>query len=395
MNWIPFRTPRHKVVFGAISVGALLSVAACGGDDGGTASGDGLPDTIKIVSVNPTTGVVAFAGAGANKGYELAIKEINDSDLLGGSQIELEFADTKSEPQTAAQETSSAIADKDVAAIFGSVSSGEAVAMSPLLQKQGLPVVYTQAGSEGVVVGDYTYRATPLMSAYYPLVEKWLTEGEYKTMGVMYTQLLPTLVEVGSKTLPSIADELGIEITTSIATPATTQDFSAPISQILKTNPDLVSALQVGASNVTVMTQLRQAGYTGNVLGNSGASAGSLKPAGDDGAGMVWPVDFNYQQTAASSQKFVEAYRAEFDEDPLNYAAEAYDAAYFLARSIAAADSADRAAIKDAMKEEAGKSMDGALGEGLTWTDGTINVPGVMIEWNGKGEDLLYEAGAE
>lgn len=395
MNGNTFRGPRHKVAAAALAVGTLLATAACGSDDGGNSSGDGLPDTIKLVSVNPTTGVVAFAGAAANKGYELAVKEINASDLLGGSKIKLEFADTKSEPQTAAQETSAAIADKDVAAIFGSVSSGEAVAMSPLLQKRGLPVVYTQAGSEGVVVGDYTYRATPLMSSYYPLVEKWLTEGEYKSVGVMYTQLTPTLVEVGSKTIPSIADDLGIDITTSIATPATTQDFSAPISQILNTEPDLVSALQVGASNVTVMTQLRQAGYDGKVLGNSGASAGNLKPAGDDAAGMVWPADFNFQQTAASSQKFVAAYKAEFGEDPLNYAAEAYDAAYFLARAIAAADSTDREAIKDALKDEAGKTMDGALGEGLTWTDGTINVPGVMIEWNGKSEDLLYEAGAE
>ncbi len=395
MDWTSLRRPRRKVTLVAVSIGALLSLAACGGDDGGAASSDGLPATIKLVSVNPTTGVVAFAGAAANKGYELAVKEINASDLLGDSKLELSFADTKSEPQTAAQETSSAIADKNVAAIFGSVSSGEAVAMSPLLQKQGLPVVYTQAGSEGVVVGDYTYRATPLMSSYYPLVEKWLTDGGYKSLAVMYTQLTPTLVEVGSKTVPAIAKDLGIEVKASLATPATTQDFSAPISQLLKTKPDLISALQVGANNVTVMNQLRQAGYDGKVLGNSGASAGNLKPAGKNGAGMVWPVDFNYQQTTESSAKFVAAYKAEFGEDPLNYAAEAYDAAWFLARSIAAAGSADRAKIKDAMADEAAKPMDGALGEGLTWKDNTIEVPGVMIEWNGTGEDLLYEAGAQ
>jgi len=395
MDWTSLRRPRRRVALATLSVGALLTMAACGGDDGGTASSDGLPDTIKLVSVNPTTGVVAFAGSAANKGYQLAVKEINASDLLGGSKIELKLADTKSEPQTAAQETSAAIADKDVAAIFGSVSSGEAVAMSPLLQKQGLPVVYTQAGSEGVVVGDYTYRATPLMSSYYPIVEQWLKEGGYKSLAVMYTQLTPTLVEVGSKTIPAVAKDLGIEVTASIATPATTQDFSAPISQLLNSHPDLISALQVGASNVTVMNQLRQAGYTGKVLGNSGASAGNLKPAGENGAGMVWPADFNYQQSAASSQKFVTAYKAEYGENPLNYAAEAYDAAWFLARSIAAAGSTDRAKIKDALKAEAAKPMDGALGEGLTWTNGTINVPGVMIEWNGTSEDLLYEASAQ
>ena len=47
---------------------------------------------------------------------------------------------------------------------------------------------------------------------------------------------------------------------------------------------------------------------------------------------MVWAADFNYQQEAASSQEFVKAYTAEYGEDPLNYAAEAYDAAWFLAK---------------------------------------------------------------
>src|SRR4029078_9709489 len=130
--------------------------------------------------------------------------------------------------------------------------------------------------------------------------------------------------------LPAIAKELGMTVTGSVGVVGTTQDFSAPISQILSGKPDVVSILLVGASNPTAMKQLRQAGYTGDVLGNSGASAGNLKPAGADGAGMVWAVDFTFQQTAPSSQKFVAAYKAaNGGEAPLNYAAEAYDAAWF------------------------------------------------------------------
>lgn len=180
-------------------------------------------------------------------------------------------------------------------------------------------------------------------------------------------------------------------VTGSVGVVGTTQDFSAPISQILSGKPDVVSILLVGASNPTAMKQLRQAGYTGDVLGNSGASAGNLKPAGADGAGMVWPVDFNYQMAAPSSQKFAKAYAAEYGEQPLNYAAEAYDAAWFLAKSIKQAGSADRAAIKDAMAVVAKEKFDGALGTGLTWQDRDLQVPGVVVRWNGTGENLLYE----
>ena len=397
-----FRGRRRVALTSMVAAGAVIALAACssgssGGSSGAATGGDtsNLPATIKVVSTNPTTGVVAFAGNAANKGYDLAVKEINEQKFLGNSTIQLEKADTKSTPATAAQVATTAIGDKSVAALFGSVSSNEAVAQSPLAQKAGVPFIYTQAGSDGVVIGDYTYRATPLMREYYPIIKKFIQDKGYKSVGIIYTQATPTLQNIGSQTLPSLAKDLGMTVTGSIGVQGTTQDYAAPISQILGGKPDVVSILLVGAQNPTAMKQLRQAGYTGDVLGNSGASAGNLKPAGADGAGMVWPVDFNFQQTAPSSQKFVAAYKAaNGGEAPLNYAAEAYDAAWFLAKSIKQAGSADRAKIKDAMTVVAKQKFDGALGTGLTWKDRELQVPGVMVRWNGTGEDLLYEATA-
>ena len=386
---------RSRRAQAALAAGAVLVLAGCGGGGGSSASsGSGsssLPSTIKVVGIEPETGPAAFAGLAAEKGYKLAVKEINDQKFLGSNtKIELSFQDTKGQAQTAASALSSVVADKTVAAAFGSVSSQEAVVQSPLAQKSGLPIIYTQAGSQGVVIGDYTYRATPLMSSYYPAVKKYIQDNGWKTVGVIYTNASPTLQEVGTKTIPSL-----LSVVKSVETTATTQDFSAAIKQVLDAKPDVVSILQVGAANPTAMSQLRQAGYSGPVLGNSGASAGNLKPAGQAGAGMVWPADFNFQQDVASSKKFVDAYKAEYNENPLNYAAEAYDAGWFLARSIKAAGSADRAKIKDGMKNVAGQKWTGALGENLVWKDQTIQVNGSVIQWTGTDEKLLYTAGSQ
>lgn len=381
-----------------VAVAALLSVTAACGDasgGGGPEASDGLPDTVKVVSVNAVTGPSGFAGESANKGYELAIKEINDTDFLDGTKLELSTADTKSEPQTAAQEFTKTTTAGDVSAVFGSVASSDAVAMSPLAEKAKMPIIYTQAGSDGVVIGDYTYRMTPLMRSYYVNLKKYIEETGAKSIGIIYTEATPTLQNIGKETLPGMAEELGIEVTTSIGTPATVQDFAAPISQVLKTDPDLVSVLLVGASNPTAMTQLRQAGYDGPVIGNSGASAGNLEPAGAAGDGMVWAADFNFQQSAPSSQEFVKKYTEEYGEDPLNYAAEAYDAAWFFAKSLKEAGSADRESIKDAMKTIASEPFDGALGEDLEIVDGTVEVPGVVVEYNQDGEKLLYEGSGD
>jgi branched-chain amino acid transport system substrate-binding protein len=383
-----------RVLLAGLAAGVLLVTAGCGGSrsaNNATISSKGLPDTIHLVSINPVTGPIAFVGASANKGYELAIKEINEQKFLGNAKLELTKADTKSASATAAQDLTKAIADKNVSAVFGSVSSAEAVAMSPLAQKAKMPVMYTQAGSDGVIVGDYTYRATPLMKEYYPNLKKYLTKSGWKSIGIIYGESFPSVQQVGSETLPEICKELGIDVVASVGTHASTQDFSAPVAQVLKAKPDGVAVLQSGVPNVTAMNQLRQAGYTGAVIGNPGAGGGTLTPAGADGAGMVWPTDFHPGESAASTQKFVKAYEAEYKEKPLNYAAEAYDAAWFMARAIKDAGSGYRKAIKDGMAQAAKDTVNGALGEGLTWKDQEIQIPGVVVRWNGKSEDLLYE----
>jgi branched-chain amino acid transport system substrate-binding protein len=369
-----------------------LAAAGCGSTGGGVAtSGEqGLPDTIRITATLPTSGVMAFAGGGAVDGYRLAVEEINDTDFLGTTDIELDEVDTKGEASVAAQAMTKAIKDSSVSAVFGSVASNDAIAQSALAQKQGMPVIYTQAGSDGVVIGDYTYRATPLMSAYYPSVRQYLEEQGWRSMGVIYTSASPTLVQIAEETVPALADELGISVVKSIATPASTQDFSPTISQVLGEDPDGVVVLQLGAANPTAMQQLRQAGYDGPVLGNQSASSGNLAPAGADGADMVWASDFHVDMPDASTQDFVEAYRARYDEDPLAYAAEGYDAAWFVARAIKAADSADRDLIKDAMADLAKEPFTGALGEGLAWKDNELQVHGVVVRWTGTAEEILY-----
>lgn len=393
MGWKAFRRPRRTTAVAAIAVSALFSLTACGGS---SSSAAGLPSTVKVDGIIPLTGTLAFVGTSAQKGYELAIDQINSQHYLGsGTRMKINWEDTKTTAQSAASATSAAVADKSVVAAFGSVASNEAVAQSPIAQKGGLPIIYTQAGSDGVVLGNYTYRDTPMMSSYYPIIKKFIQQQGWKSVGVIYTNTLPTLQEVATKTYPALAKELGITITKTVATTATTQDFSAPIQQVLSTHPDGVALLESGAAAATSMNQLRQAGYTGAVLGNSGSSGGSLTPAGQNGAGMVWPVDFDYQQKDPTSVQFVKAYQAKYNAIPLNYAAEAYDAAWFLAKSIKSAGSADRSAVAKGMANVAKQPMDGALGSHLTWKDGTLSVPGVVIEWTNTGPSktkYLYAA---
>lgn len=381
---------------GGIAVLSLVTLAGCGsagaGGSGGPQGGDGLPDTIGLMASVPLTGPAAFAGAEAEKGYEMAVEEINESGFLGeGVELELDIRDTQASVQKAASDMTAALTDSNVSAVLGSLSSAEAAAQSPLAEKQGMPTVYIQAGSPGVILGDHTYRFPTPMGSYYDILGQKIEEEGWKSIGIVYGPWVPTLKELGDNAIPAMADDLGMKVTAKVATQQTTQDFSAPIKQVLESDPDVVAILQIGPANATAMKQLREAGYDGQVLGNSSAGAGSLKPAGKSGAGMIWPVDFAPGTTDASSVAFIEKYReAHNGEDPFPYAAEAYDAVWFVARALKEADSAGRDEVKDAMASLVDGTWTGALGTDLEFEDNSLLVDGIVVEWDGKAEKVLY-----
>lgn len=392
MNALRTRGTRRRIraAATAAAVGTLLAVAACGGGSGSEASGDGLPDTITIPVTVPLTGAGGFAGTEAEKGYDLAIQEINDTDFLEGTTLELDKRDTKSTPQQATSDLTSIAADRDVPVTLGSLLSGEAVAQSPIADKQKLPIVYIQAGSEGVLTGDYTFRMTAPQQTFYPIIEQFLEEKGATRIGVVYGPWVPTIKELGEVSVPAAAEAVGAEVVATAETQQTTQDFSAAISKVLDEDPDVVAVLQIGAANATVMKQLREAGYDGPVIGNSSAGAGSLAPAGEGGAGMAWPVDFHPDADDAATAAFVELYEAEYGETPLNYAAEAYDAVWFIARALKAAGTTDREDVAAALRDQVGEPFTGALGTDLAFDGNDLRVPGVVVEWDGTQENLLY-----
>jgi branched-chain amino acid transport system substrate-binding protein len=323
------------------------------------------------------------------KGLDIAFKQINDEDFLEGTTLELEMKDTGSQVTQSVSTLAAAVRNDDYPLVFGAITSQDAVAMSPIAEKAKLPIVYTQAGSDGVLIGDYTFRVTTPQPHLYPLLNGYLQKEGTKKIGILYSNSVPTLETLGTKTIPEMADEIGAEVVSTVGVPSTTQDFSAPINQILDKGPDTVAILQVGAPNAVAMKQLREAGFDGPVLGNLSAGKVNLEPAGPDGAGMVWVADFHPDVQTEETQTFVELYQEEYGEEPSLYAAEAYDAAWMVARALKAADSIDRQEVQKALDAVADAGFTGAMGD-LTFTeDHDLRVTGHAVLWDGTNEVLL------
>ena len=397
---MPQLSPKKAMVLMATTAMVAAATAACsdqpapatGGGAGGT-TGSSLPASVKILSIRQLTGPSSFAGTNGKKGMDLALDEIAAQQYLGSTTLQVDVKDSANSVQEAASFATQGVADKSYSAIIGPEASGQATAVSAIVQPAKMPTIYIQAGSTGVVTGDYTFRVTAPAATYFDISGKYLKTKAVANAAVLYATDNPTLTQLGTKTVPEMAPANGFAISSSDGVASNAQDFSAFASKVTSTKPQAVFVMLIGPQTPVVITQLRRAGYTGEVVGMSAMGSGNLKPAGDLAKGAVWPTDFSADQTATSSQKFVAAYKAKYsNEAPNNYAAEGYDAMWFLARGIKAAGSADRTAIQGALAGVAKSGFDGAMGK-LTFDGNDLRVTGVLATWNGTGETVVPSAG--
>ncbi|WP_262106590.1 ABC transporter substrate-binding protein [Arthrobacter sp. Marseille-P9274] len=372
-------------------VPAMLAFAGCGASPTSEAAEPGIADEIKMVGVRDLTGPVAYAGVGAARGAELAVKEINGQEFLGeGKSLVLDEIDSAGAIERAAAEATRALSDQDVSVILGPVQGQQSAAVAPVVEAQKVPVVFTQSASDGVVIGDYTFRATAPMHTFYGHAAEFLRKEGLTDVAVLYNSTYPTLAELAETHFPAMAEAEGLNIVESIPVQTTTQDFTSPAQEVAQKNPDAIVVLLLSSQSVTAMTQLRQAGYEGQFVGNTNNAGGNAAQAGQHAVDMVYPVDFSAAQRDQHAKKFTESYEQEFGELPKTYAAEGYDAVWWIARAIKASGDSSREGIRDGLEQVAGEGFTGAMGE-ITFEGNDMRVPGVLARWDGTQEAIISD----
>lgn len=373
------------------AVASLALLAACGGNGEETdaATGDGeVANEINLTGVFDTTGPIAYAGVGASAGIQLAIKQIEEEGFLGDADINYTEIDSANEIDRATSEVNRAIADDSVNAIFGPVASQQAAAVAPMAEQAGVPIIFNQAGSDGVVIGDYTFRSTAPMDTYYDIAMKYLADEGLTDIAVLYNATFPTFAQLGETRVPELAEEYGLNIVDTYAAQSNTQDFTSQAQAIANSDPDAVVMLLIAPQSVTALRQLGEAGYDGQITATSVQASGNVSEAGSHAEGLVYPVDFSPASDSEMAVDFVEAFTEEYGEAPDQYAAEGYDSMWWLARGIDASGDSSREGIKEGLQLVAEEGFEGVMGA-LEFEGNDIRVPGLLVQWDGSEETLV------
>lgn len=352
--------------------------------DDGTANASVLPAEIRIPYLQDLTGPASGAGVPGREGAEIAVQQIEESGLLGDSKIVLEFEDTASTVDQAVTLMSQATAS-DAIAILGPPLSSEAVAMSPIAVEAGVPFIVTQAGSDGVVdAGEYVFRVTMPQPLYQDVLVDHLVSEGVETVSYIYNNAIPTVAGLVEDVHPPLLEDAGIEVLSTSGYQTGASDFSALVSNVIEENPDAVGAMSLLAESSPLVTQLRNAGYEGLIFGNQAFDGGALEGAGELAAGAVWATDFHPDRPADQTATFVDAYEQEFGRTPNNFAAESYDAMWFLARGLAGlTDEYSRDALRDSLEAVSDEGFEGAMGS-LEFEDRDLRIDAVLVMWDGS-----------
>jgi len=351
---------RNSSLVAAFAFIVCAGLAGCGG---GGKSGEGAQapasDTILIGHFASMTGAEATFGQSTDKGVRLAIKEVNAAGGVKGKQITLKTYDDQGKGQEAGTAVTRLITSDHVVAVLGEVASSLSLVGGRVAQQYGVPMITPSSTNPAVTqIGDMVFRVCFLDPFQGWVAAKFARENlKAGKAAILYDQ-----GQAYSKGLMDAFDkafkEMGGTITTVQAYTGGDQDFSAQLTTMRQTNPDVifVPGYYTDAGNIAI--QVRKLGLTAPLLGGDGWDSVKLAEIGGSSIeGSYFTNHYSHENPAPEVQNFVSKYKADFGEIPDGLAAMGYDAARLLFDAMNRASSLggkDLAAAIAATKDFAG-----------------------------------------
>ena len=372
--------------FPALLVIAAMLFAACGsdepeettgGDDEGAAA---ATKTVKIGVIAPLSGDLSALGLGIRNGAQLAVDQANEEGKIEGWEIELVAEDDTAKADVGAQVASKLASDKDVAGVIGTLNSSVALQVAPILEKANIVMVSPANTGVELTGRDNLAAQARRYKNYYrvattddiqgPFAANYATQDlKAKTVAIIHDK--KTYGQGLSDAFKAQFEKNGGKVVAAETINPGDKDFSAVLSKIKPSNPDLIYYGGEFPEASLLSSQAKQQGIKVPLMGGDGIYSGKFfETAKEAGVGDLATSVGAPTDELESAKDFVEAYNAdpELKKDPYEaYGAYAYDAANVIIEALAEV-LPDADAIDDATRtkliDEVGKvTLDGVTGK--------------------------------
>ena len=370
-----------------LGVSALV-LSACAATPATPSAGPREDLTLKIGTILPQSGTLAFLGPPEEAGVALAVKEINEANL--GIQVEVEYRDSGDTTTDTATVSVTDLLSLDVSAIVGAASSG--VSKTVIDQITGAGVVQISPANTSVDFTDYAdnglyWRTAPSDVLQGEVLGNVIAEDGAATVGLI---VLNDSYGTGlAKSLKENFEAAGGQVVAESLYNTGDSVFTSQISEVTAANPDAIALITFDEAK-TIVPALLATGYPGSQLyfvdGNLADYSTVFAAGAVTGAKGTLPGldvaklgDFTDRLLAINP-----------DLTEYAYAAESYDAVVLLALAALAANSTDGVDIAAKLQEVSGGSGDGKKATDFA-SAAQIILDGGVVDYDGNSGPITFD----
>ena len=329
---------KKKFALTLVSLASVALLAACGEvsttGNSGSASGTEIGKTLKIGFNFEETGDVASYGTAEQKGAKLAVDEINKAGGVDGKQIEVTDKDNKSELSEASTVSTNLVTQAKVNAIVGPATSGGTGAAITNAAKASVPLITPSGTQDDLTKGqDYLFRATFIDSFQGKILSKYVTDNLKAKKVVLYYDNSSDYAKGIAK---AFQEEYNGEIVATETFASKDTDFQAALTKFKGKDFDALVVPGYYTEAGKIVNQARGMGIDKPIVGGDGFNSeefiSQATPAAATNVYYVSGYSTSGDMTA-KAKKFLEAYKAKYNEEPSMFSALAYDSVYMVAEA--------------------------------------------------------------
>ncbi len=343
---------KGTLIFGILIIASML-LAACGGG--------AQANVIKVGVIAELTGDIPAVGASCKNAAELAVKEINDTGGIdiGGTKytVELFVEDNAGKADQSASAASKLITQQNVVAIIGPNASRYAIPASEIAESSKVVLISpwstnpkTTLKGDTVDPKQYVFRAAFIDPFQGRVVAKFALDNlGAKNAAVLY--------DVASDYNKGIAEffkatfeENGGTVVAFETYTTGDKDFSAQLTKIKDTNPDVIFLPNYYSEVPLQIQQAHRLGIDVPFLGSdSWGSSELITLCGTDCEGFYFSTHYAADAATPVATKFIESYKTTYGNTPDDVAALTYDSFGLLWNALKAAGKVDRESVRTGM----------------------------------------------
>ena len=313
-----------------------------------------MAETIVIGGAGPLTGGASQYGISVEQGAQLYIDQINAELAASGSdtRFELIFEDNGGDDTEAQNVYYRLTESKGAVAFLGDVLSSNCKVVAECANEDGIPMVTASSTSYEITTDHPTVFRTCFLDPFQGVVmANYAKSKGYTKVAILYGNDDDYSIGLADS-FEEQCKKNGMEVTAKESGSFSDMDFSAQLTKIASTNPEVVFLPFYGEQASMILSRAASIGMDVTFLGGDGIS--NIVDFMTDKkllTKVVYCDHFDANSETEIVKKFKADFKAKYGTDvTLSFSATAYDAALVICQAILRAGSTDKAAIVEQIK---------------------------------------------